>query len=137
MEGKCVIRIVHLDVAMVLVHGFLDAFDTKSMSSFVRLVGGKAAMGILKRIFPAGIDNGYYDKRSFGPSHCGHFNISFWNAKGGFQSIVQKVAEQGRKVTVSNEVDDSMPYIHMECDPAVITLTLVAAQNGIQHFMAA
>lgn len=129
--------IVHLDITMILVHSFLDAFDTKAMSAFIRLVGGKAAMGTLKRIFSAGVDNGYYDKRSFGSSHCIYFNISFRNVKGSFQGVVQKVAKQGGKVAVSNEVDDSMPYIHMKCDLMVITLPLIAAQNGIQHFMTA
>lgn len=87
--------IVHLDITMVLVHSFFDAFDTKAMSALIRLVGGKAAMRILERIFSAGVDNGYYDKRSFGSFHCVYFNISFRDAKGSFQGIVQKVAKQG------------------------------------------
>lgn len=96
------------------------------MSAFIRLAGGKAAMGILKRIISAGVDNGYYDKRSFRSFYRTYFNIGFRNIQSCFQGIVQKIAKQGRKVTVSNEVDDSMPYIHMKCNPAVIALPLIA-----------
>lgn len=52
-------------------------------------MGGQDALRIRKWIYPAGIYDGYYDKRRTGFPVCIDFNEGFGNAAGGLKSIVQ------------------------------------------------
>lgn len=74
---------------MIFADGFTDAFNPKAVPPLVGLMGGQDALRIRKWIYPAGIYDGYYNKRRTGFPVCIDFNEGFGNAAGGLKSIVQ------------------------------------------------
>lgn len=88
---------------MIITDNFSDAFYPKAVPAFVVFRGGKTPLRTRKRIFPAGIYDGYYDQGRVGFPCDIDFDKGIRNAAGGFNRIVQQVAEQGSKVVICDD----------------------------------
>lgn len=111
MKSQGFLIIVHLHIAMVFRYCFPNALYSKTMFVFIGFCGVQYAALFIKRIFSAGINNGYHNKRCSFMSAGTDFNKRIRNIFSGFYGIVQQIAKKRSNICICDKINDSASNI--------------------------